>query len=200
MRHDFLHDFLHALDTYQQKACRAYLLSAGTKWQAQHVKIFDMLIEMDRYDPEALSRAFGKSEFKKVLSVERHRLTRLIVDGALNHRRRTEGPVDPWRIIDEARLLMELGLAQDAADSLRVGIVIAEKVQDIHLELALRELLRTAFRSLPREGLIGQITENDYRLESTALKVVNLLRYTSICDSLNDYQKKFRIADDISVR
>jgi hypothetical protein len=200
MRHDFLYDFLHALDTYQQKACREYLLASGSKWQAQYLLMFDMLLEMERYDPQALVSAFEGTAFSKALNMERHRLGTLLMHATMDHRRRTDRSADPWSYLEEARLLLELGHAQEAADMARSGIDVAGLVHDVHAELALRELLRSSFRALPRAGLIAQITDNDYRLALTAAKVANLTRFTAIFDSLSDYQLKFRVADDISVR
>jgi hypothetical protein len=200
MRHDFLYDLLHSLDTYQQKACREYLLTSGIKWQTQYIRMFDLLMEMERYEPMVLSNAFDGSGFSRVLTVEKYGLGELLMHALLDHKRRCEKSVDPWSYLEEARLLLELGHSQEAAGIARSGIDAAEKVHDVHAELTLREILRSAFRTLPREKLIGQVTENEYRLESLAAKVANLTRYTAICDSLSDYQMKYRVADDISVR
>lgn len=200
MRHDFLYDFLHTLDTYQLKACRRYLLASGTKWNAEQVRIFDLLSAMEQYDPEALADAFDGSDFSKVLNTEKHRLGTLLIHGIMDHSRRSGRTTDPWPYLEEAQMLLGLGHPLEAADIAQSGIEVAEKVHDVHAELVLRELLRSSFRAVPRDRLIDRITDNDYRLDATAAKVANLTRYTAICDSLSDYQLKFRVADDISVR
>jgi hypothetical protein len=199
MRADFLHRFIRALDKGEVQAFRESAHLNSGVLAAQRSSLFDTLLNMQEYDAEALAAHADDRSYLSKLSDEKHRMLRALFAVVQHHKAITERVTDPWQCFNEARLLMGKGLMEDAVGVIGSGIVAAQKVDDLFAELQIRELLRKTYKLLPRKDIIPAITENEYKMDTVVRKVSNLTRYTIICDSINDLQKRYRMADDASV-
>jgi len=200
MKQFFLHEMVRSLDTNQVAAFRAsHHLTTG-KWQQERNLLFNTLLATESGVNEVLETTFGSSPYHSVLKRERHRMYHALIACLLNLRRQQAEASDPWVPFEEARMLLEQGFIVQAAERASAGIRLAEEVHDLHAALALRELLRSIYKTMPRGELGKEITDNEYRLETVIRQVGNLARYTAINDRIVDLHKKYRLAEDVSVR
>ncbi|MCF8257555.1 MAG: hypothetical protein K9J06_08385 [Flavobacteriales bacterium] len=178
----------------------SHFLNSG-KWKHERNLLFDTLLTTGESKlAKRLGKVFGNSPYLSTLKKERHRMYHALISCLLEQRRQQLEASDPWVPFEEARMLLDKGFIVQAADRASAGISRAEEVHDLHAALALRELLRSIYKLMPRSRLEMEITDNEYRLENVIRQVSNLARYTTINDRLYDLQKKYRLADDVSVR
>jgi len=200
MYQDVLHEMIRSLGSNEVFAFRAsHHLNSG-KWRQERNLLFDTLLTTGDGLADRLGKVFGNSPYLGTLKKERHRMYRALIACLLDQRRQQEEASDPWVPFEEARMLLEKGFMVQAAERASAGIRIAEEVHDLHAALALRELLRSIYKLMPRGELSSEITDNEYRLETAIRQVGTLARYTTINDRLVDLHKKYRLADDVSVR
>ncbi len=200
MKTDILGPLTGALNSKEASAFRTSDFFTQSKWSAERTLLFDTLVADPKCTFERQEALFSDSAYLKVLVKERHRMYTELLSFLIDFSRRHPETPDPWRSLDEARVLFSNGMLEQAVESVKEGISVAEQVHDLHAQLLLREQLRSIYKLMPRGALSKEITDNDYRLDMVTKQVTNLTRYTAIFDSLSDYQLKFRVADDISVR
>lgn len=200
MKPDFLHRFIHALDKGEVNACRTSEHLNSGKWADQRLTLFNALLSMEKYDQDRLVLMLDHPQFVRSLSNEKYRLYRALLHTVTDLRMRREDGDRAWACISESRVLLGLGMPDEACVVTLEGIEEAARVHDLFAELQLREQLRRLYKALPRKDNITRVTDNEYRLETVVLQVRNLQRYTAICDRLDDYQSRYRMADDMSIR
>jgi hypothetical protein len=200
MRTDFLYRFVHALDKGEVNACRSADHLTTGKWAPLRMVLFNTLLEMEHYDHERLIGKLGSKEFTRSITSEKYRMYRALLHTVTDLRARREDSNRAWASYLESNVLVSLGMPEEACAVTLSGIAEAERVHDLYAELQLREQLRVIYKTLPRKDNQPDVTENEYRLETVVLKVANLSRYTAICDRIDDYQSRFRMAEDVSVR
>lgn len=200
MAQDVLHEMIRTLGSNEVFAFRtSHFLNSG-KWRQERNLMFDTLLTTGEGAAERLAHVFNGSAYLSTLKKERHRMYRALLSCLSEQRRHLNEATDPWVSFEEARLLLEKGFITQAADRAIAGVRMADEVHDLHAALSLRELLRSIYKLMPRSKLEMEITDNEYRLENVIKQVGNLARYTAINDRLIDLHKKYRLADDISVR
>jgi hypothetical protein len=200
MKHDFLYHFIQSLDKADVHCCRESSYINSGKWSAERLALFNELHHQKEYNVEALEKALNNAEYTSSLRNEKSRMYKALLATVLDHRKRREDSSSPSHNLEESRLLTHLGLLEEAAESANEGIALAMAIEDVITELALREHLRTVYKSMPRKPIEDAITQNEYCLEMVGQKVQNLIQYTLISDRLGDYDKRFRVADRKNVR
>lgn len=200
MRSDLLYRFVNAMDKGELVAFRASEHLSVGKWQLQRQQLLDTLLSMDSYTPEALADSVSDPDYLRHLPIEKTRLYEAALAVVQQQRLKRSSNKDPMQLLQESVLLLDMGLTEEAVQKAMMGIAEAEKVEDVFAELQLREQLRMCLKQLPRAKNLEQITENEYRLETVVIKVANLSRYAIICDQLDDHTKRFRVANDDSVK
>ena len=200
MKSDFLYRFALAMDKGEVASFRASEHLNSGKWSEHRNLLFNAILNMDNYDPMGITKAISDPTYMRVLPTEKHRMLRAMIACVMDLRQKRDNQADPWEHLRESQLLLDMGLTEEAATKTLEGIAMAEKVEDLFVELQLREQLRAIYKLLPRFDNFEMITENEYRLETVIQKVANLTRYAIISDNIGDYQKKYRVSDDRSVR
>ena len=200
MKSDILHGLIKAMDKCEITAFHSSMHMTSPKWGAQRALLFDTLLNSGSYDAKKLNDALTDPDFRNKLSMEKDRMYEAILTSVFVHRSIREIGKDPWQMLRQSVLLIDMGLTTEASQKAIDGIKVAEKVDDLFAELQLREHLRICYKLLPRAKNLQAITENEYRLQLVVSKVANLTRYSLVCDKLVDHQKKYRVADDRAVR
>ncbi len=200
MKTDILGRLIGALNSMDVRSFRSSLFLTRGKWAPQRTLLFNTLVADPRCTMAQQQALFSGSAYLKVLVKERYRMYGELLAFLIDLRKRSTDAPDPWPPYEQARLLQSNGLFDLAVESARQGISVAEQVHDLHAQLLLRELLRSIYKLMPRAALSTEITDNEYRLETVARQVTNLTRYNIISDRLFDLHRKYRLADDISVR
>ncbi len=200
MKHDFLYHFIQSLDKADVHCCRESSYINSGKWGAQRLALFNALHHQKEYNLDKLTEALNDDAYAAILAYEKPRMYKALLATVLDHRKRREESSSPSNTLEESHLLTHLGLLEEAAESANEGIALAMANEDVITELALRELLRTIYKALPRKPIEDAITQNEYCLEMVGQKVDNLIQYTLISDRLGDYNKRFRVADRKNVR
>jgi tetratricopeptide (TPR) repeat protein len=200
MHQDFLRDLIGSMRSKEVVSFKASDHLSSGKWHRERTLLFHLYRSDEQDIAGKLRSSIGDSPYLKMLRKERFRMSWAL----MSHLRESEGQsrkdLDPWRPLEDARLLSDRGLPGPAAERALEGIQVAAEVHDLHAELVLREQLRSIYKLMPRGTLSEQITDNDYRLEMLARQVTNLTSYNHLSDRIFDLQNKYRIADDISVR
>lgn len=201
MKPDFPYRFAQTMSKAEATAFKASEHLTKGKWSKQRTLLFTTMLNMDANDLTCVEKALTtEPDYIRVLTIEKHRMLRAMIACVMDLRQRRENQADPWELLRESQLLLDMGLSEEAATKAMEGITAAEKVEDLYAELQLREHLRASYKLIPRANNIDQITENEYRLETLIQKVANLNRYTIICDNIADHQKKYRVSDDQALR
>lgn len=89
---------------------------------------------------------------------------------------------------------------EEAAEVARKGLETAVALEELFVEVPLRELLREVYKNMGSKALTDAITENEYLLETASRKLTTLIRYTHINDRAFDYLRKYRVSDDAGVK
>jgi hypothetical protein len=201
MKHDILHRFVRSLDKGEQRLCKQHLQRDDSNLGNMRLAMFDSLLRQGEYDQDALLRSVKKHRCDaERLSQEKHRVFDDLIEVVGRLHREREGRQCPWTQWQDARTLLRLGMAEDAADTAMAGIERAMALEDVFAEMQLRELLREIFKLLDRTENQAAILTNDQSLETAVTKVRNLTAYTLIRDRMLDYMKKHRVADAAAVR
>lgn len=201
MKHDLLHRFARSLDKGEVRVCKQHLQHDDSPVGIMRQHMFDTLLRQNEYDHEGLLRSLRKNGCDPTrLSQEKHWVFDSLIEvvGRL-HREREERqcPYTHWQ---DARTLLRLGMAEEAADMVKAGIAHATALEDIFAELQLRELLREVLKLMDRKAHQPAIIDNDQRLETTVAKARELTAYTLIHDRMLDYLKRYRVAEAEAVR
>jgi len=199
MRNDFLYRLIHVLDQGELRVCRNELALDCSSVGKFRLLIFESLAAQNEYDWDALCDAVSKNRMRSQLSVEKTRLQDMLLAVLHSVRRNREGERCPWVKFEDARILLGLGLLENAAEMATEGIGLAVAMEDVYSELQLRELLREIYKSLDRKALQTRIMDNDQRLEVVVEKVQNLNAYTLINDRMLDYHLRNRVVNDEQV-
>jgi len=201
MKHDILHRFVRSLDKGELRLCKQHLQRDDSKLGNMRLAMFDSLLRQGEYDQDALLRAVKKHRCDaERLSQEKHRVFDDLIEVVGRLHREREGRQCPWTQWQDARTLLRLGMADDAADTAMAGIERAMALEDVFAELQLRELLREILKEMDRKAIQAAILTNDQRLETSVVKTRNLTAYTLIHDRMLDYLKKHRVAEAAAVR
>jgi tetratricopeptide (TPR) repeat protein len=200
MRTDILAQLIGSLNSKEVRAVRASEYLSKGKWSAERTLLFNALLNNPDLTFEQQQARFCGNPYLKVLLKERHRMYHELLAFLLDYYRRNPESPDPWRPLDESRLLLAKGLTEQAADCAQTGIRMAEEVHDLHAQLLLREQLRSIYKLMHRQSLTKEINDNDYRLETLVRQVTNLTSYNYLSDRIFDLMRKYRLADDNSVR
>lgn len=200
MKSDFLHRFILSMDKGEVAAFRTSEHLNGSKWQRPRAQLFETMLRMNSFDHAALLKAISDKNYHRILALEKNRMLKAAIACVMDLRRKREQDEGPWERLHEVRLLLDMGLSEEACIKAQEGIAMAEKVEDLFAELQLRELLRAVYKLLPRSKNMDRITENEYHLETVIQKVANLTRYAIICDNIGDHQRRYRVSDSRSAR
>ncbi len=200
MRTDILAQLIGSLNSKETRCFRLSDFMMKGKWSEERTLLFDALVRNHNLTYEQQQALFSGSAYSKIIAKDRHKMYQELIASLLDYYRRNPGSSDPWRPLDESRLLLAKGLSEQAAVRIQEGIGMAEQVHDVYAELVLREQLRTTYKLMPRQALSAEITENDYRLDMLSQQITNLTRYNYLSDRIFDLMRKYRLADDISVR
>ncbi|MCF8257552.1 MAG: hypothetical protein K9J06_08370 [Flavobacteriales bacterium] len=200
MENDILHRFVRSLDTGELRVCQQYLSNAKGKNSATYKLMFDALLRQKTYNRDALIRAIKGTWNGPRLAREKHRLFEDLIEMVGRLHREREGRQCPWTHWQDARTLLRMGMAQEAADMADMGLKRAMALEDVFAELQLRELLREILKELDRKTVQTTIMTNEQGLQTAVAKVANLTTYTLIRDRMLDYVLKHRVAEAEAVR
>ena len=204
MENHTLYNLIQAMDQGELRHCRKALqmLTLGDaphKHAKHHLLIFETMAAMKDYDPDRLAKALQGTEILKVLAVEKARLKEILVSqlAALHDSRKTS--VVAWKYCREAKVYLELGLYDAAAEIAMAGLKDAIKGEQLFCEVQLRELLREIYKGLDRKQYREQIADNEYKAEMAVEKLSTLISLTHARDRMLDHHKRYRVSDSEKV-
>ena len=201
MTTDFLFRLINSLDEGEQRYCRQALKSDQSPASGERLKMFEVLLELKQFDQLKFQSKMDGNRVLNNLSVEKKRLyEKLIYHVKTLHWERSSSS-DPRKRSEEGRVLLELGLFEEAKEVVLKGLARAVATEELLLEVSLRELLREILKNLPRSKVNDKlITSNEYELETAASKLKRLIAYTQINDRMYDYHRRFRVSDAEGVK
>lgn len=201
MTADFLFRFINSLDEGEQRYCRQALKNDLSSASGERLRMFEVLLELKQFDQAKFQSEMDGSRVFNNLSVEKNRLyEKLIYHVKTLHWERSSSS-DPRKRLEEGRVLLELGLFEEAKEKVLKGLQHAIATEELLSEVSLRELLREVLKNLPRGKPNDKvITSNEYELETAANKLRRLIAYTQINDRMYDYHRRFRVSDAKGVK
>lgn len=199
MTNDFLLRFIQALDKGEWEYCKDRLLKETGPASEIRLQIFDALTKMVKNSQAELLASLEDTIDEKSLALQKTRLYRQLVDYLLVLHRTRKPAKDPIKKLEEARVLMEVGMLNDATLVLQTAITQAQKTEDLFTEVTLRELLRECYKNLDRDKNQDTITQNEYQLQTAVLKLGRLIQYTQINDRMWDYSRKHRLSKNANI-
>lgn len=200
MKSDSLHRLIQSLDRGEQRFSRSAVAAEnGAKTEAK-LLLFDTLWKMNEYDSEKLKLAVKGTEISANLAVEKVRMFHWILDSVrLLHERRTDAN-DPYKRLQEGKVLLELALLEEAEEVVLKGIATAVATEELMAEVPLRELLRVIYKNMNDKSFTKLKTDNEYLLEMASKKLTTVVRYTQINDRAYDYIRRYRVTDKEGVK
>ena len=196
MKNDSLFRLIKALDKGQLRYCRQALAMAQGDMTESRLAVFDQLYSMTEYDADALKNAVENLPIARNLAVEKVRLFGQLL-GHLKTLNQIRLPAnDPYIKLEEARVLLELSLYDEAREAVLKGLHAAVAMEDLFAEVPLRETLRLIYKNMNSQELTNVVTENEYLAETASMKLATLIRYTHINDRAYDYLRRYRVTDD----
>lgn len=158
-------------------------------------------LQARRQDPnKKLKHALNKYPISKNLAVEKFRLYEVLVM-YVKELNTARGKMTMQRKkLEEAEVLFDMGLRVEAAEVAEKGIEKAVEMEDLHLEVLLRDLLRRVLKSMNQSKLVNKRTENEYLLVMASKKLATLMRYNQINDRMFDYMRSYRVTDSDAVK
>jgi tetratricopeptide (TPR) repeat protein len=200
MKTDFVYRFIQNLDEGELRYCREALNRNPSMKTNGMVELFEVLAGMEHYDAKNLKAQLTHRKTLKHLPVAKTRLYRFLLQEVKRLHQHRLPTTDPKQRLEEAELLLEMGLVEEAKEVLEKGLSHLEKHENLRLEVALRDLLRKAYKQLGSEDLELKRTQNEYRLVTASSKLHKLMRYVQINERLFDYVRKHRVTDDSKVK
>jgi tetratricopeptide (TPR) repeat protein len=185
MTHETLQNLIFSLDQGERQYWYAGAFMSTGKWVKERKLVMQTLLNQKDYDPKALEIVFKRKKYGKLLTQEKHLMSKALITSLREYRRLNQPETDPMTLYDEARMMLDRGLRDHASNLCLKALDKAMKVEDLFAELHLRELLRVIYKASATKKLSRAETDNEYRLVTVADKVGNLVRYNTIGDSLN---------------
>jgi len=201
MTNDFLYRFVKSLDQGEIRFCMERLGQDERPLAKERMLLFKSLISMPTYSPKGERNVVKGTRMARHLAVGKVRLyENLLKHVADCHQSRQPNSI-PQKRLGEGRVLLELGLFEDAKEVVLKGLARAVETEELLMEVSLRELLREILKNLPRGKPNDKlITSNEYELETAASKLQRLIAYTQINDRMYDYHRRFRVSDAEGVK
>ncbi len=196
MKTNSLFRLIQALDKGEFRHCRNFLSKENSTPSQERLLVFDTLSNMSEHDEDELKNAVSGKSIATNLSVKKNRLYTSITHqiGLLSDSRKPND--DPEKKLREGKTFLKLGLLEEAAEAANKGIKSAIIVEELFLEVSLRELLRVIYKNMNNKKLTSAITENEYLLETASRKLATLIRYTQLNDRAFDYLRRYRVSDE----
>lgn len=200
MKNDFVYRFIHSMDEGELRFCREALERNPTMRNNGTLELFRALVKMKQYDAAALKQQLTHPQVKKHLAVVKTRLYKHLLEEVKRLHQQRLPATSPQKRFEEAQLLFEMGLIEESTEVLEKGLDYLDKHEDLLMEVALRDLLRKAYKLLATKELALKRTQNEYRLVTASAKLNRLKRYIQINDRLYDYLRNHRVTDDDNVK
>ena len=195
MKSDSLYRLIHSLDKGETRFSRGYIESEKSRSTAFRLFLFDAIKNSPIYYNEQKFITEAGYDFKGNLAIEKSRLFNQIVAAVKTlHDSRTAAN-NPYKKLEEARVLNTLALLDEAEEAILKGLKSAIEIEDLFVEVQLRELLRLIFKSQNNRTITSKQTQNEYLLEMAGRKLVTSIKYTTINDRAFDYLRTYRVAN-----
>lgn len=196
MKSDSLYRLIHSLDKGESRFSRDYISSEKAKSSAFKLFLFDAIKNNAKYYNEQKFITEADYDFKGNLAVEKSRLFNQIVAAVKTlHDSRTAAN-NPYKKLEEARVLHSLALLDEAEEAIIKGLNCAIEIEDLFAEIQLRELLRLIFKNRNNRTITSKQTQNEYLLEMAGRKLVTSIKYTTINDRAFDYLRSYRVSNE----
>lgn len=200
MKNDALHRLISNMDVGELRWCEQQLRQEDGKSKDLRRKIFSKLQQQKEYDRDALLHSLKAKCSAARLGVEKHRLFEDLLEMLGRLHRNRDGNHCLWTRWHQARTMLRMGMADDAASLTFAALDTAMALCDVFAELQLRELLREIYKNADRSAMQSLILDNDQRLDTLTMNTKNLVNYTLLADRMQDYIKRHRVAEGQSVR
>lgn len=199
MKSDSLHRLIHSLSKKELDYCKQALERSTTDKSNDKMFLFNSLLKMKKYDSKQLKNAVQGRKISRNLAVEKNRLFQRISFHLSEYLEEHKPINNPEKLLKQAEALVHLAMLEEALEVTQKGITWAMRLEELHLEVRLRNLLRLIYKHLDQFGLDHLRIENEYLLETGAKKLARSVRYQLINDRAFDYLRRFRVTNLDSV-
>lgn len=165
-----------------------------------HLAMFEAF-QVRRKDPnKGLKQALKAYPVGRNLYVEKLRLYDLLIS-YVKELNLSRNKVSPQRKrLEEAEVLFDMGLWNEAAEATLKGIAKAEELEDLHMEVLLRDLLRKIYKNMVQRDMVDAATQNEYSLVMASKKLATLMRYSQLNDRMFAYTRNYRGSDSDAIK
>jgi DNA-directed RNA polymerase subunit F len=195
MKSDSLYRVVHAMAGGEVRYCRDALRIEEGSMAGDRLLLFETLLSLPSYSSDAVVNTLNGRAILRNLPVEKTRLFGKLLKYVALLNESKKPPNDAYKRLDEAKVLVHLGILEEAAEIAKKGLASAIRVEDLQAEVLLRDLLRRVYKGTKNEKLIQEGTANEYLLETAANKLAKLMRYKVINDRAFDYLRRYRVSD-----
>lgn len=200
VKRDNLAAFMEALDEGQKRYCGNRLAADAAAVKRGHLALFNAM-QARRKDPsKKLRKELQEFPISRNLAVEKYRLFEKLIGYVKELGLARKKVSDQRQRLEQAEVLFDMGLWPEAAEATQKGIQKAVHLEDLHMEVLLRDLLRKIYKNMSQSELVDEITHNEYSLVMASRKLATLMRYNQINDRMFAYQRKFRVSDSNSIK
>jgi tetratricopeptide (TPR) repeat protein len=200
MKADFLHRFLHAINSGEQRMCKKAVAADTGKWAKQRMRLFDTLMRQQTYDAERLAKAIGDAAYLKELPSEKHRMYKRLLHTVMEHRANIEDNVDPMEKLRESQLLFSLGMRQEAIAVAEAGLERSRCMGEPLSETCLHHHIRQVLMYRITEDDLPLLHHNGEMLMKAAEQTVNMMALHVESDKVECLHRHCRTAADGTLR
>ncbi len=200
MKSDFLYRFVRSMDEGETRYCRAQLQQDDRCVKRGYLALFDALASMAEYDAEAVVHCVADFPMASSLAVEKIRLYQTLLHNIKELHSKRRSANDPFQRLQEAQVLFDMGMNEEAVEVASKGLTQAVYMEDLWMEVGLRDLLRKVYKHMGKKQLTMTRTQNEYELVMAGKKLSKLLKYTQISDRMFDYVRNYRVTDSVAVQ
>lgn len=199
MKSDSLYRLIHSMDKHEIAYCSEALMRDSGAMAEDRMFLFYALWNMEKYDGGTIKEALAGRKIATNLAVEKNRLFQRVSFHLSVYLEDKKSANDPEKILRQAEALVHLAMLEEALEVTQRGIVWAVRLEELHLEVKLRDVLRLIYKNMGQNGLDTLRIENEYLMETAAKKLARSVRYRLINDRAFDYLRRYRVADLESV-
>lgn len=187
MKTDYLNKVVQALDTGQLRYCREKLAQDSSKNTEEILAIFDAATNTK--SAKALKNLVPNA---KHLATLKKRVYYNVIDFVTTLEDQRKLKHNPAYKLKEAKSLLTLGLQHQAVDVALKGIEYAVELEELFIEVQLRELLRETLKTITDKHFHQITIDNEYALETAARKQLDLIKVTQVNDRMYRYYRSHR--------
>lgn len=197
---DSLNSLIDSLLVGEMKVVKSAIFSLKTEAGNLRLDIFNLAVKGKSTETDALQHHFKGKYSKGRLALEKNKLYKEVVSNLALHRHRNSDWNNILVGIAEVEILMEKGLTEDGLTYCHRLLKRTERQHKLREELAIREIMRKAYKTFDLKKYPAETSYNNNRLQTLAGQLANLVQYQLARDELNVISQTRTRADSAKLK